>query len=167
MGNIKQIIVPVDFQRHTDDIAAFAISIAKSLDAKLTFVHVVEHFAEAAGYADTYPTSFMEIDEELYGYAKKKMAAMLEQNKSACPGCTGAVLRGEAADSIVAYCKAQEADLVIIGTHGAQGIEKILLGSVAERVLKRAPCPILIFNPYKGDRGYQIDAPINEAVQPL
>jgi nucleotide-binding universal stress UspA family protein len=167
MQNIKRIIVPVDFQRHTDDIAEFAINIAKSLDAKPTFVHVVEHFAEAAGYADSYPTSFIEIDNQLYGYAQKKMAALLEQNKNACPGCAGAVLRGDAAGSIVAYIKEQKADLVIIGTHGSQGIEKILLGSVAERVLKRASCPILIFNPYKGDRGYQIDTPFNEAVQPL
>jgi nucleotide-binding universal stress UspA family protein len=167
MQNIRQIIVPVDFQRHTDDIAEFAITIAKSLDAKPTFVHVVEHFAEAAGYADVYPTSFIEIDDALYGYAQKKMAAMLEQYKTACPGCAGVVLRGDAAGSIVAYVKEQQADLVIIGTHGSQGIEKILLGSVAERVLKRASCPILIFNPYKGDRGYQIDAPILETVQPL
>lgn len=167
MQNIKRIIVPVDFQRHTDDITEFAINIAKSLDAKPTFVHVVEHFIEAAGYADPYPSSFIEIENELYGYAQKTMTALLEQNKDACPGCAGVVLRGDAAESIVAYCKAQEADLVIIGTHGAQGIEKILLGSVAERVLKRSPCPILIFNPYKGDRGYQIDASINEAVQPL
>ena len=167
MQNIKRIIVPVDFQRHTDDIVEFAINIAKSLDAKPTFVHVVVQLAEAAGYADTYPTSFIEIEEQLYGYAQNKMTALLEQNKTACPGCTGAVLRGETAESLVAYIKEQNADLVIIGTHGAKGIEKILLGSVAERVLKRACCPILIFNPYKGDRGYQIDTPINEAVQPL
>lgn len=167
MKKIQQIIVPIDFQRHTDDIAEFAINIAKSLDAKPTFVHVVEHFAKAVGYGDAYPTSFIEIDAELYGYAQKKMAALLEQNKNACPGCTGAVLRGDAADSIVDYIKEQQADMVIIGTHGSQGIEKILLGSVAERVLKRASCPILIFNPYKGDRGYQIEGPINANVLPV
>ena len=96
MPNIRRIIVPIDFQKHTDDIAAFAINIAKNLDAKPTFVHVVEHFAEAAGYADVYPASFIEIDQALYGYAQKKMGELLAQNKSACPGCAGAVLRGDA-----------------------------------------------------------------------
>ena len=51
-------------------------------------------------------------------------------------------------DSIVAYAKEKEADLIIIGTHGRKGIEKIMLGSVAERVIKHAPCPTLIYNPH-------------------
>jgi len=153
MPNIRRIIVPIDFQKHTDDIAEFAINIAKKLDAKPTFVNVVEYFAKVASYSDVYPVSFIEVDAELFGHAQKKMAELLEQNKVSCPGCTGVVLRGDAADSIVAYGKEQQADLIIMGTHGAQGIEKILLGSVAERVLKSASCPILIFNPYKGDRG--------------
>jgi hypothetical protein len=42
-----------------------------------------------------------------------------------------------------------------------------MLGSVAERVLKRAACPILVFNPYRGERGYQITSPISETVQPI
>ena len=48
------------------------------------------------------------------------------------------------------------ADLIVLGTHGSRGIEKILLGSVAERVLKRAACPVLVVNPYRGEQGYRI-----------
>lgn len=165
MQNIQQIIVPVDFHQHTEDLATFAIDIANKLGAQLTFVNVSRVMAEGAIYSDVNPASFATIDEELFGYAQKKMAALMEKSKPSCPGCNGVVLQGEVVDSIVEYVKDKESDLIIMATHGAKGIEKIMLGSVAERVLKRATCPILLFNPYRGDRGYQITAPINEVVQ--
>jgi nucleotide-binding universal stress UspA family protein len=155
MLNIRRIIVPIDFRSHTHDIVDYAIGIAKNLDAKPTFLYVVENFAKIAGYSEACPTCLIDAYEEIHGHAQKQMSALLEHNKSACPGCTGVVLRGgeEAADDIVAYVKEQKADLIIIGSHGAKGMMDILLGSVAERVLKSAPCPILVFNPYKGERG--------------
>lgn len=167
MQNIKQIIVPVDFHQHTEDLAEFAIGIANKLDAKPTFIHVATNIVEMATYTDVYPTSFEAVDKELLGFAQTKMNALVEKSKGACPGCAGQVLRGEAADAIVDYVNGIEDALLIMGTHGAKGIEKIMLGSVAERVLKRASCPILVFNPYKGERGYQITAPLSEAVQPV
>jgi len=167
MQNIQQIIVPVDFHQHTEDLAAFAIGIANKLEAKLTFLNVSRIMAEGASYSDVVPTSFAAVDEELFGYAQKKMTNLVEKSKSTCPGCTGVVLKGEVADAIVDYVSDKNCDMIIMATHGAQGIEKILLGSVAERVLKRASCPVLIFNPYKGERGYQISSPINEILQPV
>ena len=95
------------------------------------------------------------------------MADFLEGLKAKCPGCEGVVLLADAADSIVALAEERKADLIIIGTHGAKGIEKVLLGSVAERVLKRAGCPTLVYNPYRGERGYRISTAIGEAVPPL
>lgn len=167
MTNIQQIAIPVDFHQHTDELAAFATSIAGKLGARPTFIHVVEQIATVASYSEFYPATYLEIDEEIHGYAKKMMAALLEKNKSVCPDCQGLVLRGDVADGIVEYAGKQAADLIIMGTHGAKGIEKILLGSVAERVLKRASCPILLFNPYKGERGYKISSPISASVQPV
>ena len=59
------------------------------------------------------------------------------------------ILNGEVVDEIVNFAKEQGADLIVLGTHGAKGLEKILLGKVAERVLQKAHCPCLIMNPYK------------------
>ena len=167
MSDIQQIIVPVDFHQHTDDLADFAVGVANKLGAKTTFLHVVEQFAQVVAYSDVDSTSFLQADEELFGRAQKKMTEFITKIKASCQFCDGVVLRGIAADSIVEYVRDQKIDMIIMGTHGAQGIEKILLGSVAERVLKRAACPVLIFNPYKGDSGYSLNAPINAAVQPL
>lgn len=167
MQTIEQIIVPVDFNQHTDDLAAFAIAIANKLGVKLTFLHVAEHLAEMASYSEAYPTTFATVAEEIIGYAQKKMDDLVANNRIDCPGCSGLVLKGDAADGIVDFVRDKENGLIVMGTHGAKGIEKILLGSVAERVLKRAACPILIFNPYKGERGYQISAPLNESIEPV
>jgi nucleotide-binding universal stress UspA family protein len=169
MQDIKKIVVPVDFHQHTNDIADLAVNMAGKFGAQLTFVHVVEHFAKIAGYYEGCPTCVVDAYEEINKHAQKKMDALLERNKGACPGCTGVVIRGEgdAAGDLVDYAKDQKADLIVIGTHGRKGIEHVLLGSVADSVLKQASCPILLFNPYKGDRGYKIGAPIGETVQPV
>jgi nucleotide-binding universal stress UspA family protein len=167
MSEIQQIIVPVDFHKHTNDLAKFAVDVANKLGAKTTFIHVVEQFAQIVAYSDVDSSSFLQADEELFGRAQNKMTEFIKKTKESCPLCDGVVLRGNAADSIVAYAGDQKVDMIIMGTHGAQGIEKILLGSVAERVLKRSSCPILIFNPYKGDSGYALNAPINATVQPV
>ena len=63
---------------------------------------------------------------------------------------------GPAGETIAKVAESGKYDLIVMGTHGARGIEKILLGSVAERVLKRAACPVLIVNPYRGEQGYRI-----------
>ena len=81
--------------------------------------------------------------------AKVRMSNLLEDNSERCPGCTGEVVIGEPVDKIVEISRAKDADLIIISTHGAKGLEKIMLGSIAERVLKRAHCPVLTMNPFK------------------
>ena len=164
MNDIRQVLIPVDFQRHSDALADFAIGVANKLGARTTLVHVVENIG---AYTDYNPGAMDQVSEGLRGHGEKKMADFLEGLKAKCPGCEGVVLLGDAADSIVALAEERKADLIIIGTHGAKGIEKVLLGSVAERVLKRAGCPTLVYNPYRGERGYRISTAIGEAVQPL
>ncbi len=164
MQSIQKIIVPVDFHTHTNDLAEFAIGIANKLEAKITFVHTIEY---ALSYLDYSPESFKDLNANITAHAEEKMAALVAKSKSACPECEGIVLNGDVADTIVSYANDNAIDMIIIGTHGAQGIEKVLLGSVAERVVKRASCPTLVFNPYKGERGYKITPSIQETVLPV
>ncbi len=164
MEDIREIIVPVDFHNHTDDLAEFAVKIGKKLEAKITFVHVVGTI-----FTDTFlnPDSIQKLDATIRDHAESKMAQLLEKNKEVCRECAGVVLRGDAVDGIVDYVEDKEIDLIVMGTHGAKGIEKILLGSVAERVVKRVSCPTLLFNPYKGERGYKTGSSIEESVLPV
>ena len=164
MNDIQQVLIPIDFQRHTEELVDFAAGVVNKLGARATFVHVVENVDV---YADYTPGYLAQISQELRAHAEKKMADFLDGARKRCPGCEGTVLIGDAADSIVGLAAERAADLIIMGTHGAKGIEKVLLGSVAERVLKRAGCPTLVFNPYRGERGYRISSAIGEAVQPV
>ena len=145
MREISQILVPIDFAKHTNKLVEFAIYVAGKFSANVKFLNVSETFGAYAGLAHL---SLDLAAEELHAYYDKKMVSLVEDNKEKCPGCYGKVVKGDIVDEIIAFAKKENADLIIIGTHGSKGIEKIILGSVAERVVKNAPCPSLTFNPY-------------------
>ncbi len=147
MQEITKIVVPVDFSKNTDKLVEFAIYMASKLSAEISFVHVAESFK---GYDMMLgSTSFTDIKKEVRAGMEQRMANLVQDNGEKCSGCAGKVVDGDKVDGITAYAEAEKANLLIIGTHGTKGLEKILLGSVAERVVKRAACPVLTFNPYK------------------
>ncbi|MBP7516839.1 MAG: universal stress protein [Desulfobulbus sp.] len=164
MQDIRRIVAAVDFHRHTDTVAEYARLVAGKLGAQLTFVSVVESLARSlaatdlsgAVYGGLFPASYLEIDADLLKLARERMQALVEHSRTDLADCAGEVLEGDPADRVVAFAAEQQADLIVLGTHGSRGIEKILLGSVAERVLKRAACPVLVVNPYRGEQGYRI-----------
>lgn len=155
MKNSKQILVPVDFYQHTEKLVEFAIGVADEMKGKVIFLHVMESLMSYPGFR---PETYKQFDAEITQHAERNMRELLSETKKKYSECTGVLLGGDVVDSIVTYVDENSIDLIIIGTHGAKGIEKILMGSVAERVLKRASCPTLIFNPYKGAKGYQVNA---------
>ena len=146
MMDIRQVIVPVDLQRHTDALAAFALRTAAQLGARVTLVHVVR---EVEYYSDYDSSSFEEFEARNRRAVEERLAALLAGCRRTCPDCAAALLSGDPADAIVGYARDNDIDLIIMATHGAKGLDKILLGSVADRVVKRATCPVLLFNPYR------------------
>jgi nucleotide-binding universal stress UspA family protein len=146
MKEIHKIIVPIDFLEHTDQIIEYAGYIAQKFDARLYLVHVVEPPPTYAGYE--YP-SIGSFDKEMMELAEKMMKELVERKKGLLAGCERKILRGEIIDSIVHFAEDKKGDLIVIGTHGRKGLSKMWLGSVAERVIKSAPCPTLTCNPYK------------------
>jgi nucleotide-binding universal stress UspA family protein len=73
----------------------------------------------------------------------------MEDHLSGVSQAESLVLRGDIADEIVKTAAEKNVDLIVMGTHGRKGLEKVLLGSVAERVIKNAPCPVMTVNPYR------------------
>ncbi|MFZ5759682.1 MAG: universal stress protein [Thermodesulfobacteriota bacterium] len=137
MTEIAKILVPVDFSANTEKLLDFAAFFAKKFGATLSLLNVVENPAAYEGYF------VAKIEEDIRAAMAQKMTALLEKY----PGSSGEVLIGDTVDTITTL--ARRYDLVIIGTHGYRGLEKIVMGSVAERVVKNASCPVLVFNPYK------------------
>lgn len=147
MKEITKIVVPVDLEQHTQKLADFAIYLGKKMGAHLSFIHVTEFYA--SGDMMLGSPSLESINEERVVRAKEVMATLIKDNRGKYENINGIVYKGEIVETIVKFAQEEQAGMIIIGTHGAKGLEKILLGSVAERVLKRAHCPTLTMNPYK------------------
>jgi nucleotide-binding universal stress UspA family protein len=146
MKEIQLIVVPVDFLQHTDQLVEYALYMAKKFNAKIKFIHVVEI---SSNWGDVEYSSLASFTAELDEHKKHEMQNLVKRQKERYPACTGKVLQGNISDSITGYAENEKADLIIIGTHGHRGLKKLWLGSVAERVIRQAPCPTLTCNPYK------------------
>ena len=158
MEETNVIIVPVDFSETTEILAEYAVYMAGKLSAAIHFVHVFSfsHFSDYyAGDVMLGAPYYLECEEELLSNVKSKMSDLVKKNRKECPECSGQVISGDPVDEILEYARDKDADLIIISTHGLKGLEKILLGSVAGRIVKRAHCPVLTMNPFK-DLNFQM-----------
>ena len=146
MKEINTIVVPVDFLKTSPKLVEYAVYMAGKLSGMIHFVHAVHFYSGDAMLGIPY---VQECEEKLQAIAQERMSNLIADYRERCSGCTGEVVTGEPVDKIIEFARAKNADLIIISTHGAKGLEKILLGSVVERVLKRAHCPVLVMNPFK------------------
>lgn len=152
MKETDKIIVPVDFSDATESLVAYAVYIAEKLSAAVHFVHVINFIQFTNLYAGggVAGVPYVEdYEEHLITSAKEKISNLIKENSEKCSGCNGEVVTGDPVEKIVEIAEYQDANLIITSTHGLKGLEKIMLGSVAGRVLKRAHCPVLIMNPFK------------------
>lgn len=147
MEDITKIVVPVDLEKHTQKVVEFAIYMGKKIDAHLSLIHVTEFYSPGDMMLGS--PSLETLNNERVQRAEETMNNLIEENRNTYKKMSGTVMKGEIVETIVHFAADEKAGLVIIGTHGAKGLEKILLGSVAERVLKRVHCPTLTMNPYK------------------
>ena len=81
--------------------------------------------------------------------AEKKMAAFVSDNLKTKVAHEAKVLNGDIAEEIIRYAETEGVDMIIMGTHGYKGLEKVLFGSVADKVVKTSSCPVLTINPYR------------------
>ena len=113
---------------------------AKSHNASLKLIHVVDQLHGFDSYKILHMTA-IEITHEMERHAKEEIQRLIET----LPISADFVVRfGRAADEIVAQAKEDKVDLVVMGSHGRSGISHLLVGSVAESVVRHAPCPVLI-----------------------
>jgi nucleotide-binding universal stress UspA family protein len=141
---IKKILVPVDFSENSQKILGSAGDIAGQFGASLSVVFVVQSFDDYSGFFVPH-MPVAQFEEEMVQGAEKKMANFLEGHE----GIEAKVLVGDVAEEVVRHAEETGVDMIIMGTHGYKGLEKVMFGSVAEKVVKTAPCPVLTINPYK------------------
>ena len=146
MKRIENIVVPVDFSENYQKLVDYAVYMAASLTAHLHFLHVAEVLSGNAMLGMPMSAEFM-LQYEVN--ARKRMDELVDDLEEHNLGSTGQVVTGEPVKEIVKFAESISADLIIISTHGSKGLESILLGSVARRVVKHAHCPVLVMNPFR------------------
>lgn len=147
MINIKKILVPTDFSETSKYAIQYAIEFAKSFGAEIEIVHVI--FDESQIVAFYLPqVTFQNLDKELEESAEKQMKDFIESfPELSSVTYSIKMLKGTAFVEIINEAKEYNADLIIIGTHGRTGLEHVLFGSTAEKVVRKAPCPVFTVKP--------------------
>ena len=147
MPDIRRILCPTDFSEFSDVAFRYAISLAQHYHAKLLVQHVIElwrhpeiDFAPAHYYEEFRGRLLRNSEEELQKFAKIQADDETQLER--------VVRQGIAADSILALAEEQKVNLIVMGTHGRRGFDRVMVGSVTERVLRKASCPVLaVHNP--------------------
>ena len=153
MKEIKSILTPIDFSENAPIIADAAIYVAGTFKASLNFVFVVQEFEDYTGFM-TPPVNMLNLKEEIFQSAEQQMGTFLEERSKQCtdagiPLLDGKILTGDIAEEIMRFAGDTGCDLIVMGTHGYKGFERIIFGSVADKVVKNACCPVLTINPYQ------------------
>lgn len=146
--NVKRVLVPVDFSDNSKKILQDAVAIAAKFEATLSLIFVVQSFDDYSGFFVPH-MPIAQFQDDMLGSARQKMDNFVEDTLSAGIECETQVSVGDVAEEIIGYAQSSNADMIIMGTHGYKGLDRILFGSVAEQVVKTAPCPVLTINPYK------------------
>jgi nucleotide-binding universal stress UspA family protein len=140
MTRFRHILVPVDFEESSREALDVAIDLAHTFDARLTLVHTWE--VPAYGYAGM---SFAPIDllTPIEQAAKGQLESTLAAVRKRVPRAESVLATGSAADEVLAAADRVKPDLIVMGTHGRHGLRRVFLGSVAEKVVRGSPVPVL------------------------
>jgi len=144
----KKILFPVDLSESSEKIVPYVQVVAKKFESQIYLLFSVRAF-EYFATIDVPFLSISKFEKEIFEGAQKRLPEFAKKYFNEFPDIHTAVLTGDAAEQIVRYISEQQIDLVIMGTHGRKGIDRIVFGSVAERVVKNSPVPVMVVNPYK------------------
>jgi universal stress protein A len=136
---LKRILLPVDFSKCSRKALEYAVSFARQFQAELLLLHVIEN---------VYPPPELMVldsaalDNRVRDVAERQLAAWRKEILEV--PARGVIRSGVAHHEIVAAAEDSNIDLIILGTHGRRGMAHLFLGSTAERVVRRAPCPVMV-----------------------
>ena len=145
MKMIKKIICALDLSQHSSLVAEYAVMMAKAFDAEVIAVYAAPALTQYVGF-HVPPSSIENFVGEIVAGAEKTMEEFVTEHFKDVKA-TGKVVNGYAAEEIIALIDSSDADLLIMGTHGRKGIDRILFGSVAEKVVKSSRVPVMTIRP--------------------
>jgi len=141
----SKILCAVDLSEHSKQVAQYAAMLAKSTGAQLSVIYTAPSLSQYVGF-HVPPSTIENFVGEIVSGAEKSMETFLAENFAGVP-VASKVLIGYAAEEIINRANEEDVDMIVMGTHGRKGIDRILFGSVAEKVVKNAKQPVLTIRP--------------------
>ena len=143
--NVRKIMCAVDLSEDSKPIATYTAKMAKALGAKVLVIYAAPSLSQYVGF-HVPPNTIETFVDEIISGADENMKAFVEENFQGVEA-EGKVLVGYASEEILRHSVEDGCDLIVMGTHGRKGIDRILFGSVAEKVVMHSPLPVLTIRP--------------------
>lgn len=148
MKSFKSILFPVDLSETSAKLVPYVLTMAAKFDAAVHLLFVARVLQYFTGIYVPHP-SIAEFERALLDGAEKRLYEFKEEHFASLPQTRNTVVLGDASEEILRYVETHGIELLILGTHGRKGLDRVVFGSVAERVVKAAPVPVLVINPYR------------------
>ena len=146
MKPFDRILYPVDISDASPNIAPWVILMADRFNTEIHLLFVARELGQYASFS-VIPGAIEQFEAKLVKGAEKKIEEFAEVHLKGYPNFKTRVALGNPAQKILDYISDEEIDLVIMGTHGRKGLDRFIFGSVADRVVKMSPVPVLTINP--------------------
>lgn len=148
MTDFKRILFPVDLSETSPQLVSCVTVMAEKFGAQIHLLFVARVFEYFTSIYVPHPT-VDRFERDVVEGATQRLAEFHQEFFKDYPDTRAQVVSGDICDQILNYAQAENIDLIIMGTHGRKGIDKIVFGSVAERISKSASIPVLLVKPFK------------------
>jgi nucleotide-binding universal stress UspA family protein len=146
MKQVQKILFPIDFASHFESLVPWVSTFADKFGATVYVLFVTQDLSNFSTFFVPH-SNIQSFQEEAMGAARKKMAAAAQEFFNRFPKLETRVEVGAPAEQILALAKKEKVDLIIMGVHGRKGLDRAIFGSVADKVVQSAPCPVLTIRP--------------------
>jgi nucleotide-binding universal stress UspA family protein len=140
---LRRILVPTDFGEPSTKALLYGRALCSAFGATLHVLHVVEDPFVVGAAVHGYLAAVPDLRERALADGQRRLDEALPEEERRAAGMDSAIRMGHPCEEILRYAGDKDIDLVVMGTHGRSGVAHLLLGSVAERVVRTAPCPVL------------------------
>lgn len=148
MSDFKQILFPVDLSDSSATIVPYVKMMAEKFNGRLHLLFVARVFQYFTGLYVP-PPSIYDFEKQIVEGGEKRLNEFVDAYFKDFEHTITTVVSGDAAEGILNYIDSADIDLVIMGTHGRKGLDKVIFGSVADRIVKSSPVPVMVVNPHK------------------
>ena len=138
----KTILFATDFSESSEHAFQYALSLAQKFESRLVIIHVINEPVDLRGFYVPH-ISFDKLEEEIEQGAQKLMEKFCRTHGQAYPYLETSVVPGIPYDEIIKKGVELSADLIVVGTHGRTGLDHVLFGSTAEKVVRKSPVPVM------------------------